>query len=245
MTRADVLSDLIIDVGLHTGGDTAHYLSQGYRVVGIEANPELAAQARRRFAAEIESGKLTLLNIGIAEASGALPFWICDRKSEWSSFDRRIAARRGYVPRAVEVPTRRFGEILDEYGTPQYLKIDIEGNDHLCVQELKGRILPRFISLESECMGGSSTLNEEVATQTLDLLHHAGYRRFKLIFQRDFSAVTSSGRISCPGIFEIGNSGPWGDDTPGTWLSLQQAQDVLAAEAASGAESWHDWHAAL
>ena len=118
MTRVGVRRDLILDVGRHTGGDTAHYLRHGYNVVAIEANPQLAADALRRFAPEIHSGKLTVLNVGIVGTTGTSTFWICDRKSDWSSFDRRISARRGSEHHAIEIPTRRFGEILDEHGTP-------------------------------------------------------------------------------------------------------------------------------
>ena len=39
-------NNLIFDVGLHTGQDTAFYLKKGFRVIAIEANP-LLAPARR------------------------------------------------------------------------------------------------------------------------------------------------------------------------------------------------------
>lgn len=34
--------DLVYDVGMHNGDDTAFYVSQGYRVVAIEADPAQA-----------------------------------------------------------------------------------------------------------------------------------------------------------------------------------------------------------
>ena len=34
-------ADLIYDVGMHNGADTAFYLAKGFRVVAVEANPEL------------------------------------------------------------------------------------------------------------------------------------------------------------------------------------------------------------
>jgi len=44
---------LIYDVGMNNGDDSAYYLSLGFRVVAIEANPELVEQAKLRFAREI------------------------------------------------------------------------------------------------------------------------------------------------------------------------------------------------
>ncbi len=49
-------ADLVYDVGMHRGEDTAFYLAKGYRVVGFEANPELVEACQRRFAAEIGGG---------------------------------------------------------------------------------------------------------------------------------------------------------------------------------------------
>ena len=56
---------LIFDVGFHNGDVTAYYLCRGHRVVAIEANPVLAEEGRRKFHAEIESGRLTLVNYGL------------------------------------------------------------------------------------------------------------------------------------------------------------------------------------
>src|SRR5581483_7038490 len=128
-------NDLIYDVGLQNGGDTAYYLHQGYRVVAVEADPSVADAGRARFANEIAAGRLTLLNVGIAETAGSSTFWICDRKPEWSSFHRRIASRHGAAHHAIEIPTRPFADILAEYGVPVYLKNDIEGHDPLCIRD--------------------------------------------------------------------------------------------------------------
>jgi hypothetical protein len=42
--------DLIYDVGFHVGEDTEFYLKKGYRVLAVEANPELCARGQMRFA---------------------------------------------------------------------------------------------------------------------------------------------------------------------------------------------------
>jgi hypothetical protein len=67
---AERIDDLIYDVGMNNGDDTAYYLSLGFRVVSIEANPELIEQAELRFAREIDSGRRTILNIGVADQEG-------------------------------------------------------------------------------------------------------------------------------------------------------------------------------
>ena len=63
-------NDLIYDVGLFNGDDTAYYLFRGYKVVALDANPITIERARSRFSEEIATGRLTLLNIGISEKEG-------------------------------------------------------------------------------------------------------------------------------------------------------------------------------
>src|SRR5271155_1149030 len=109
---------LIYDVGMNNGDDSAYYLRNGFDVVAIEAHPVLVEQARSRFAKEIGEGRLTVLDVGIADGEGEATFWICEDNSVWSSFDRTIASRGRSEPRATTVRLRGFGDILAEYGVP-------------------------------------------------------------------------------------------------------------------------------
>jgi hypothetical protein len=141
-------------------------------------------------------GRLEILNVAVAERSGSATLWIRDDCSIWNSLDPRIAGRNGGRPRAVSVRAIKFGEILDTFGIPFYLKIDIERSDHLCVRALVGRVPPPYISAESECVGDGENLDSRQCLGMLNALHTAGYRRFKLVSQEDFSAATASRVIS-------------------------------------------------
>jgi FkbM family methyltransferase len=215
MASAQVVKDLIYDVGMHNGDDSAFYLHQGFRVIAIEADPRLVEAAKRRFRGELTSGRLTILNVGVAETAGKGTFWICEGMSAWNSFHEKISSRLGEKHHAIEIETRTFRDILDECGVPLYLKIDIEGNDALCIRDLAGRLLPPFISVEAENTGDNEDLSETEALENLSLLYDAGYRRFKLISQYDFTpelysdiAVFSqrilnsavNGRLRAPGL---------------------------------------------
>ena len=173
---------LIFDVGMHNGDDTAYYLHRGYRVVAIEADPTLAKQGRQRFAREIREGRLTLLNVGIAPEDGTATFWLCEGRSEWNSFDPTAATREGRDCRPIEVPCRRFQGILQEYGIPHYLKIDIETYDRHCLADLDPSHLPQFISIEIYA------LVELLQLQSL------GYDRFKLVRQGRHEAIADETR---------------------------------------------------
>ena len=100
--------DLIYDVGMNNGDDTAYYLSLGFRTIAIEANPELVEHAKSRFARETASGRLIVLNIGIADHEGQLPFWICEADSRWSSFNQEYASWHESPHHKIQVQASRF-----------------------------------------------------------------------------------------------------------------------------------------
>ena len=110
--------DLIYDVGLHNGDDTAYYLSKGYRVVAIEADPALVEQAHARFDKEIKRGRLTLLNVAIGPQEGMAHFWVCDEWSEWNSFDKAVASRMGKKHHTINVYCRQFRTSFENMGSP-------------------------------------------------------------------------------------------------------------------------------
>jgi FkbM family methyltransferase len=251
------MHELIYDVGMNNGDDSAFYLARGFRVVAIEADPSLAVAGRERFSREIGDGRLTLLNVGVAAEEGEAEFWICETKNEWNSFDRSIASRDNSPHHAIRIPTRPFGTILQEFGVPHYLKVDIEGQDSHCLAELltlRQKAMPRYISWEHDGELGP-----------LETVRRLGFSRFKLIDQSTFSPITARlsvpnvidsvarhairrlRRVSLPGSrvvqdtlthrgrlerrfgreFPMGSSGPWGDEMPGRWLSFGEARELL------------------
>ena len=178
-----MIPTLIYDVGMHNGDDTAYYLRQGYRVVAIEANPVLAAQVAERFAKKVAAGDLTIINIGISDQEGELPFWICDSVSEWSSFDKAIASRDGSAHHQIVITCRRFGSILKEFGVPYYLKLDIEESEIYCLRDLAPPDLPRYVSFEAH------TWLKKTEIESLAVLRDLGYTGFKLISQHNLLPV--------------------------------------------------------
>src|SRR5688500_13122165 len=107
---------LIYDVGLHNGDDSAYYLAKGFRVVAIDANPDLCKACRRRFASEISAGQMTILNVGVGEVEGISDFHINDREDAISSFAQPAGDTEGW--RIVPASVRRLSSIIEEFGHP-------------------------------------------------------------------------------------------------------------------------------
>ena len=184
------VENLIFDVGLNIGQDTGFYLSQGYQVLAIEADPTLAEAARKKFHREIREGRLEVLNVGIAEKDGLADFWIREEKPEFNSIRREIAARDSYAHHSTQIPVLRFASVIERYGIPHYLKIDIEGNDMLCLDGLNPATRPKYLSVESECPLDEQSGSVEDGLRTLQKLESLGYNRFKLIDQCTFCSLS-------------------------------------------------------
>jgi FkbM family methyltransferase len=221
-------ADLIYDIGIHRGEDTARYLDMGYRVLGVDANPVMIERCKERFAAELTKGQLSLLNVGIAEKPGLLPFYRHASNDEWSSFNQDLGWRQDGRGDVVQVDVVPFSHLLSAFGVPFYLKIDIEGNDLHCIDALSREDLPRYVSTEA------------YTTDAFCWLRALGYSRFKLLNQQPLGA---------------GKSGPFGEDTPGEWrdissvsyewLHLYFSHRDRCTIVDPSIENWFDLHAAL
>ena len=256
---ANVRSELICDVGMNNGDDCAYYLSKGHNVVAIEANPRLVQAARERFRQEIADQRLFIEWVGIVDQPGRIPFWICDERDVFSSFDPIRAGRNGLKCHPIDIECVTFDTILKKYGIPHYLKLDIEGAEPYCLKHLSPAQLPRYISLEAEKI------------HWLVLLQQLGYSEFKIVDQMrhnstfpDFANTTMFSRSAkqicwyadrvknrlgrC--VFPRGSSGPFGEQIAGEWQSFEEvASNWLHMRlghfksSTLNRYSWFDFHA--
>lgn len=219
---------LIYDVGLHHGQDTDFYLKKGFRVVAFEADPANAEFCRKRFAADILSGQLTIVEGAITESSyqngngRSVKFYRNEHHSLWGSTSDDWAVRNevlGTTNQIISVEAIDFAEQLEKYGIPHYLKADIVGSETVCLRALlKFENKPDYISIRSEKLVFRKLLDE------FDLLETLGYAQFKAIKQ-DFERLTVE--LNGNGQprqyrFEEGASGPFGELSSGKWKSRDE-----------------------
>ena len=263
-----MIEDLIYDVGMHNGDDTALYLEHGFRVVAIEANPVLAELGAKRFALELAAGRLEILNVGVGARDGVADFWVNDENDEYSSFVREVGCRNGSPCHSVQVRRVPFGRILERHGVPYYLKVDIERADVHCLRGLERADLPRYVSVEAHSL------------EYLCILSELGYDRFKCVdqlshnhpgYRPDNESVR--GRLGSAWLhvwrelarrglrrkqavngrhFPLGSSGPFGEETAGDWQSLEEvAYSWLHYELGHrkrghlNMRGWFDFHATI
>jgi FkbM family methyltransferase len=166
----------IFDIGLHEGCDAEFYLKKGFRVVALEANPQLAAVAISRLRNDVETGRLVVVNKALASQSGgSIPFYIRTDKDGWSSIYRNSAERDGQASTRVDIEAVTMGDLVARYGVPYFLKCDIEGAEPIVLTQIaEAPERPRFVSVE--CFG-------EHGGEAVDLLVKAGYAHFQIVNQ--------------------------------------------------------------
>jgi FkbM family methyltransferase len=228
---------LIMDIGMNDGLDSAFYLRKGFRVVAVEASPLLVEKVRGELAEFIASGQLTIEPVGLGVQEGEFTFYLNRDNDQWSSFDPVWGTRNGTRYEEMPVTCIRPQALFQKYGIPYYLKIDIEGSDIAVVRALHDfSDRPRFISIE------------ENQTYYFAELWAVGCRGFKLINQRDWAS------FSCPNppregrfvdtSFKGNSSGPFGEETPGEWMSFDAVLEKYFAEIRSPSRGYlagHDW----
>ena len=259
------VANLIFDLGSHNGQDSDFYLKKGFTVVAVEANPALCDSLKQRFRREIAEGRFVLIEKAIGERFGNVEFFVNER-SIWGTtaynprYKERSSAKGSAWTKTV-VPSIPFSWLTDQFGVPYYLKIDIEGADVMCLEDLmKEEERPNFISIERQPF-----LSDQM--KELALLKALGYTRFKIVDQKAVMHQQPP-RPALEGMyadhqFEFDATGLFGEESPGPWLSYGEAIALNAAlqvqskgfgvwrripglnKLRNSWGSWYDFHAAL
>ena len=248
---------MIFDIGMYDGAYTAYYIECGYRVIAVEANPKLVDDAKRRFVTHIASGQLTCVNAAISTNGEDVNLTLSGHDLGSSSLYGDWIANKQPIG-AITVPGVTLHQLFERYGVPEYMKVDIEGADRLCVLALTFDTRPAFLSFE-------------VGADVDELLSYAakiGFQRFKIINQDSFRELANQRclydrvvyrlmrymgyceplKIRRAGRFFVAghSSGPVPWQSDGAWRSVDATRSRLhEARALNSLSGWYDIHATI
>jgi FkbM family methyltransferase len=209
---------------MHRGEDTEYYLKKGFSIVGIEADPDLANHCRQRFAEQINKKTMIVVEGAIvgpkhSTTAGPVEFYRSLERTIWGTIVPERAQqniRLGSITQTIKVQRVDLLECFSSFGIPYYMKIDIEGSEMLCLQELAlSSVKPAYLSVETD------QLSIKRVYKQLRLLEKLGYNRFKTIRQDR----VSSQKVPFPAregnyvnhCFLRHASGLFGRELPGKW----------------------------
>jgi FkbM family methyltransferase len=227
---------IIYDFGCNNGDDIPYYLLKSDLVVAVEANPVLAEHVTRRFHNEIIARRLVVLNCVLSDTIQPfpVPFYIHRHEHVRSQYLRPPENELRDFD-AIAVMSRKPSDIIREFGEPHYVKIDVEGYDHVVLREVfSAGIRPRFISAESHHI--------EVFASIVSL---GGYKAFKLVDGpgvgvRYGDCVINTRHGQQRYSFPTHSAGPFGEDISGPWIAADNFFKLLAMVGLG----WKDVHAA-
>ena len=240
--RKTKVKKIIYDFGCHNGSNIAYYLLKSDVVVAVDANPELCETIRIKFKKEIQQHRLIVENCIITtEPSGTeKSFYIFEPLDVCSTIlpETKLFYKNKRIQKSdykeIKVVQKNILELIQTYGRPFYIKIDLEHYDHVILKEIfLSNIRPQYIS--SECH------NIEVFNL---MLNQNDYKYFKLVKGnfpkflkykiRDYNGFEIEHR------FDDHSAGPCCEDIEGNWLEKDMFKKIFFL---NGGPSWVDIHA--
>jgi FkbM family methyltransferase len=138
--------DLVFDVGAHAGNRVRAFAALGCRVVAIEPQPDFAWLLRSLCG---RSPRVVVVEAAVADVSGRRPLSVSERTPTVTTLATDWRDARAGDPdfdhvrwnRQLEVQTTTLDCLIEQFGVPAFVKIDVEGSEPAVLAGL-GRPVP-------------------------------------------------------------------------------------------------------
>jgi len=164
--------NLVFDIGSNVGTTVEFFSQKANKVIGFEPNPRLVEILRRRF----NNRNVIIDSRGLSNEIGEKKFRIANADTistfseDWvnnSRFTGGYSWNEGII-----VDTTTLDSVIEQYGTPDYIKIDVEGYEFEVLTSLTKVLENTIISFEW------AEEQKNKIEQTIKYLFNLGYKKF-------------------------------------------------------------------
>lgn len=164
--------ELVFDVGANIGNRVAPLLKVGAEVVAVEPQEACYTTLRKKF-----KDKITIVTHGVDANPGFKKFYISSKSTPLSSFSEEwvdsMKSNRFQSEkwdRVEEIEMTTLDLLIKKYGTPVFIKIDVEGYEAEVLKGLSKSVkylsfeytVPEYPDKAIECVNRLSEINDNV-----------------------------------------------------------------------------------
>lgn len=177
--------NLVFDIGANMGQTVNIFMDEAEKVIAFEPNPKLTNHLKNRFEKDnvIVDSRAVSYKIGTQNFNISNYHFLSTFSNDWISNSR---FNNSYSwDDVLEVQTTTLNNIIDEYGIPDYIKIDVEGYEY--------EVLTSFTKLLDETILSFEWV-EEQKYRIIEIVNHLfniGYNKFyytegdEILFDKD------------------------------------------------------------
>lgn len=129
-------NDLVFDIGANYGNRVEPFLRLGANVIAIEPQKKCCDYLSSKY-----GDKIKILQVGLGEEEGVKEFYISNASTissfsqEWIKKVSESRFKNYNWSNSISVPIITLDSVIEKYGVPKFIKIDVEGFE---LQVLKG-----------------------------------------------------------------------------------------------------------
>jgi FkbM family methyltransferase len=165
------MPSMYFDIGSNIGKWAIANISQCDKILSIEASPTTF----KSLTDNCKHDKIILLNYAVCNNGGKdIAFYEADASTistinkEW--LVNETSRFYNYPYKEITCKTITIDSLIEQYGTPDLIKIDVEGGEYECVSSLTTKV-------KLLCFEWASETNE-ITLKCIDYLFNLGYTKF-------------------------------------------------------------------
>ena len=172
---------MYFDIGSNIGRWTLANINNTSRIISVEASPNTFNSLLGNIG---NNPKVVCLNYAVCNNNGEdITFYdsvantLSTMNKEWLTSPSSRFHNTGYS--VIKCKTITIDKLIETYGMPELIKIDVEGGEYECVSSLTQKV-------NNLCFEWASETND-ITFKCLDYLHSIGFTRFCIQYEDNYT----------------------------------------------------------